>query len=292
MLVLIPTDRLRNRAPGEAGPGAGRARRRDTLVLTYHAVSSVWSAGLSVRPDRLEAQLLHLLRLGYRGSTVTAAARDAAPGRTLVVTFDDSYRSVYRLAFPVLSRLGIPATVFVPTAYVGAEEPRAWPGMDRWLGTPHADELVPMNWKELAELADAGWEIGSHTCTHPLLTRLGDAALETELRGSRASCEEHLGRPCTSLAYPYGDEDDRVVRAVAAAGYEVACTTPANLSSGDPLRWPRVGVYHDESRLTWRAKISPSVRRLRRTPLWAPTARALLRLRGRGDGLPEWTPPA
>jgi peptidoglycan/xylan/chitin deacetylase (PgdA/CDA1 family) len=262
------------------------------LALTYHAVSPRWSAGLSVRPDRLEAQMRHLLRLGYRGTTVTAAARDAAPGRRLVVTFDDSYRSVHRYAFPVLSRLGIPATVFVPTAYVGAEEPRAWPGMDRWLDGPEADELVPMSWDELRELADAGWEIGSHTCTHPLLTRLGDAALERELRVSRATCEAQLGSPCTSLAYPYGDEDDRVVRAVAAAGYEVACTTPATLNSDDPLRWPRIGVYHDESRLTWWAKVSPTVRRVRRTALWEPAARLLLRVRGRGDGLPEWMPPA
>jgi peptidoglycan/xylan/chitin deacetylase (PgdA/CDA1 family) len=264
---------------------------RDTLALTYHAVSPSWSAGLSVRPDRFEAQMRDLLRLGYRGSTVSAAARDAGRGRTLVVTFDDSYRSVFRYAFPVLSRLGIPATVFVPTAYVGAEAPRAWPGMERWLGGSDEEELVPMNWDELAELAGAGWEIGSHTVTHAMLTRLDDVALERELRVSRAACEERLGGPCSSLAYPYGDENDRVVRAVAAAGYEVACTTPANLRSNDPLRWPRIGVYHDESRLTWRAKVSPSVRRVRRTAIWPPVARALLRLRGRDDGLPASNAP-
>ena len=71
-------------------------------------------------------------------------------------------------------------------------------------------ELAVMGWGELARLAEVGWEIGSHTRTHPGLPRLDDEPLRDELEGSRAEVEEHLGRPCRSLAYPYGDLDGRV----------------------------------------------------------------------------------
>ena len=260
---------------------------RDVLALAYHAVSPTWSAGLSVKPDRLEAQVRALLGRGYRGATVSEAAHVAPAGKTMVVTFDDAYRSVFRFAFPVLERLGVPATVFVPTAFAGSDRPMSWPGIDRWLGGPDENELVPMGWDELGQLAEAGWEIGSHTCSHPLLTTIDDAALDAELRDSRATCEQRLGRPCPTLAYPYGDQDERVVRAVRAAGYEVACTTPTDLGWRDPLLWPRVGIYHDESELTFRAKVSPVVRRVRTTPVWPLVARTLLRVRGRSEPLPS-----
>ena len=53
----------------------------------------------------------------------------------LAVTFDDAYRSVGELAVPVLAELGVPATVFAPTAFVGDPEPRGWEGTDEWAST-------------------------------------------------------------------------------------------------------------------------------------------------------------
>ena len=53
----------------------------------------------------------------------------------------------------------------------------AWPGIDQWLGGPHEAELMPMSWDELRRLAEAGWEIGSHSRTHPMLTQLDDQSV-------------------------------------------------------------------------------------------------------------------
>jgi peptidoglycan/xylan/chitin deacetylase (PgdA/CDA1 family) len=252
----------------------------DVLVLSYHAVSETWPAALAVAPDALEAQMRLLLDRGYRPSTVHGAIHVPPAPRTLAVTFDDAYRSVFETAFPILASLGIPATVFVPTDYPGRERAMAWPGIDRWLGGPHEPELVPASWEQLGILAEAGWEIGSHTCSHPWLTRLADADLERELVDSRDRCRERLGA-CTSLAYPYGDHDDRVVRAAGAAGYASACTVPALLVAGDPLRWPRIGIYRAETALSLRAKLSPAARRVRRTGVGAWTARAAAAAGGR-----------
>jgi peptidoglycan/xylan/chitin deacetylase (PgdA/CDA1 family) len=233
------------------------------LVLCYHAVSEDWGADLAVSPARLTSQLELVLKRGYRGATFHDAVHAPPAARTVAITFDDAYRSVIELAFPILARLGLPGTVFVPTAFAGSEAPMAWPGIDHWLGGPHESELVPMSWEELATLATAGWEIGAHTRTHPHLTELDDADLGEELRASRRDCEAGLGLRCRSLAYPFSDEDDRVVRATAAAGYSAACTLPASPHPASSLRWPRVGVYWGDDALRFRLKVSPLIQRLR-----------------------------
>lgn len=240
----------------------------DVLVLCYHAVSRDWRAGLSVAPERLEQQLEGLLRRGYRGATFHDAVVRPRAERTLAVTFDDAYRSVIELARPILRDLGIPGTVFVPTALAGSEAPMAWPGIDGWLGGAHERELVPMSWEELGLLANDGWEVGSHTRTHPRLPELEPEALRAELEGSRADCEAHLDAPCRSLAYPFGDYDDAVVEAAGRAGYAAAGAFAGRVRSPSALRWPRVGVYHDDGHLRFRLKSSARVRALRATRAW------------------------
>ena len=85
---------------------------------------------------------------------------------------------------------------------------------------------------------------------------------------------DQLGGPCTSLAYPYGDVDERVVAATAAAGYRAAAALSARLNSHDPLCWPRIGVYQVDDGLRFRLKVSPAVLALRRTAVWERLARA------------------
>jgi len=237
----------------------------DVLVLCYHALSPTWTAALSTTPDRFECQISRLTRRGYRGMTFTEAVASPPPqGRVLAVTFDDAYRSVIELGRPILDHFGLPATVFAPTDFIGAERPLHWSEVDGWLGGPHEHELTLMSWAELQTLRNAGWEIGSHTGSHPRLTGIDDRALGDELGRSKAACERHLGAPCTSLAYPYGDVDARVVAATARAGYLAAAALPeGRLGSRDALVWPRIGIYRLDDDLRFRLKISPAIRRLR-----------------------------
>lgn len=267
--------------------GKGRLRKRgnppmgelmsDPLVLAYHAVSQSWPATLATSPARLETQLEHLLRHGYYGTTFAEAVHSASEdgngngngdgdrvddGRmALCVTFDDAFRSVIESAFPIMERLGVTGTVFVPTAYVGQDRPMRWPGIEQWLDTKHERELACMNWDELRSLSDAGWEIASHTRTHPHLTQIDDRQLREELVGSRDEISAEIGHPCRTLAYPFGDHDERVQRAARDAGYEAA----GAVRPGPRNRWawPRVGVYPADGPLRFRVKASRGIRRAR-----------------------------
>ena len=244
----------------------------DPVVLSFHAVSPTWTWDFSVTPAKLERIVTSLLRRGYRPATFSESLR--AKGKVFAVTFDDGFRSVLEHALPVLTRLRVPGTMFVVTDHAASGGELAWPPLDEWRGGPHERELDSLTWEELRGLAAGGWEIGSHTRSHPELTSLDDAALAGELEGSRAACEAELAGPCEALAYPFGSVDDRVAAAAAGAGYLRAATFPPQFHRGDPLRVPRVAVLHDEGTVGLRVKTSPVVRRVRGSRVWPLVSRA------------------
>lgn len=223
----------------------------DVLVLCYHAVSDDWNDALAVTPALLREQLKSVLRSGSKPERLTDALGAQSTGRRFVVTFDDAFASVYDNGYGVLRDLGIPGTVFAPTSFVSSGRPLAWEGLD---DTTDLGELRPMSWEQLRELADDGWEVGSHTRTHPRLTQIDAAARADELQVSMAECEEMLRRPCRSIAYPHGDVDASVVEATRRAGYDVGVILGTSASGPRGLVYPRVGVYRHDSLGRFRLK--------------------------------------
>jgi peptidoglycan/xylan/chitin deacetylase (PgdA/CDA1 family) len=223
------------------------------LLLAYHAVG----AGPLAIPERvLRAQLALLRRRGYVGLTAAEAERRREDGtRAVVVTFDDGFRSVLR-ARPILDELGFPATVFAVTSFVDSGEPLRWPGLDR--------SEKSLGWSELELLREAGWEVGSHTVTHPLLPDLDDAKLERELADSRTTIEKRLGS-CETLAYPYGRADERTAAAAARAGYCAAFTLGRAHRPDEPLRRPRLGLRDVDRGVRLRLRLSTGAALARRS---------------------------
>jgi peptidoglycan/xylan/chitin deacetylase (PgdA/CDA1 family) len=240
----------------------------DVLVLCYHAVSVSWPSSLAVSPAKLDQQLRTLVGRGYRGATFTEAVLNPRGRPTLAVTFDDAYRSVIERAAPILKAHGIPATVFVPTDFVDRKERLSWAGIRGWEGGIHERELLPLDWAQLRELANDGWEIGSHTCSHQHLIGLDHATRADELSRSRSVVEDRLGRACTAIAYPYGAADKTVARDAAEAGYQAGAVLTSGLGPAGPLLWPRVGVYNVDSALRFGLKVSPLMRRIRARAAW------------------------
>jgi peptidoglycan/xylan/chitin deacetylase (PgdA/CDA1 family) len=249
------------------------------LLLAYHAVGS-WSPTLAIPEPALRAQLSLLRRRGYVGVTAAEAERrrqeGTLPARAVVVTFDDGFRSVLR-AKPILEELGFPATVFAVTSFVDSGEPLRWPGLEQ------SEESL--GWSELELLRDAGWEVGSHTATHPLLPDLDDAELERELADSRATIQKRLGS-CETLAYPYGRADERTAVAAARAGYLAAFTLGRAHRPDEPLHRPRLGLRTADLGFRLRLRLSTGAALARRSR----TAAAASDLRRAALPRPEWLP--
>lgn len=101
-----------------------------------------------------------------------------------------------------------------------------------------------VGWDEAAEMHASGIEFGSHTETHPILTRIPEHRLRAELHGSKAAIEHRLGTQVSAFCYPNGDYDHTVLTAVREAGYRYACTvqTGPNDRDGDRLQLNRLTV--------------------------------------------------
>ena len=232
---------------------AAVSRRWALPVLTYHAVADEPSR-IAVPPDLFRRHVQHLRQAGYRAVTFAEASRvlDAGPGdhaRLVCITFDDGYRNVLENAVPVLREAGFVATFFVPTAHVG--------GANHWDASAPPRGWPILSWNELAELAGEGFEIGSHTRSHPHLPRLDDAALTDELAGSRAELEDRLGTEVPSFCYPFGDHDARTRAAARDAGYRCACTIEfaACVPAHDRMRLPRLGTARLATPFQFRAAL-------------------------------------
>jgi peptidoglycan/xylan/chitin deacetylase (PgdA/CDA1 family) len=192
---------------------------RRSLALCYHAVSPTWEHRLCIRPDLLLRQVRALSRFWQ-----------------VHATFDDAFRSA-AIVFPALERLGVSVQIFVCTRYARAGAPLSIPE----LAGDDPAQLATMSWDELREHADRGLRIGSHTVSHPHLTGLSDADLRRELDDSKAEIEAELGKPCRELAYPYGEQDERVRAAARTAGYERAYALRGR--KGDGYALPRIDLY-------------------------------------------------
>ena len=186
-------------------------------VLVYHGIADPNGgdpARLLTSPRHLDAHVRFLKGRGYRFLTAEELLDEGKPrGRTAVLTFDDGFRNWVTVAQPLLERHGVRGTFYVCPGRFREQHPEV-----------SGDEGRLLDAAETKELADSGMELGSHTLTHPDLRSLDDETLAHELRESKDAVEELTGRPCRTLAYPYGLHDERVTQAVAEAGYELAFT--------------------------------------------------------------------
>ena len=112
----------------------------------------------------------------------------------ITFTFDDGSKTVFENGFPVLAKYGFPATFYAITDCVG-ENP--------WC----------VDWNQVAVMSKLGWEIGSHSNSHPHMTKLPDDEIRAELDQSIKTLREH-GYKALSYASPYGEFDERVMEFV------------------------------------------------------------------------------
>ncbi|HYY33521.1 MAG TPA: polysaccharide deacetylase family protein, partial [Gaiellaceae bacterium] len=215
---------------------------RWALVLTYHAIER-GPAPLCVDPRLFREHLDCLAEAGARMFTVSqlAAALRAGdlPERAVALTFDDGFASVADEAAPLLAERGLTATVFCVAGYVGR--------MNDWPSQPAGRPQRPLaSVEQLAGLAEAGFEIGSHGLEHAPLDGAAEQVLRREIVESRAVLESMLGVRVSSFAYPYGALPEVPGRLLVAEEYTSACTTTIGRTQpGCHLQaLPRVDVHY------------------------------------------------
>lgn len=182
----------------------GAPRQARWVVLYYHSVPEEYASAFA-------RQMAMALR--WAAPVPPTATRLPHGRRCFAVTFDDALAEIRNTALPALRARGIPAAVFVPTAFV--DRAAAW---DMAKGCSEQGRTV-MSFAELRALDEELALLGSHTLSHPCLSTLPQNELERELRESRMVLEEQTGRRVTLLSFPHGDYDDRVLAAAKEAGY-------------------------------------------------------------------------
>jgi peptidoglycan/xylan/chitin deacetylase (PgdA/CDA1 family) len=197
--------------------------RKRAVILGYHGVADCPRKDdqcmLQVPPAKFRAQLERLLSAGFAFVTVAELARRAAgrrpPAGLAAVSFDDGMRNVLTAALPILTELEIPATVYVPTGWLGGRSP--------WIG-PGGDGAILTD-AELRELAAAGWELGTHTRTHADLSELDYDGCRSQIDGSCSVLESISGERVHTLAYPFGRYGAAAIAAARDAGLLAATAT-------------------------------------------------------------------
>jgi peptidoglycan/xylan/chitin deacetylase (PgdA/CDA1 family) len=104
-----------------------------------------------------------------------------------------------------------------------------------------------LNWDEARKMVELGFELGSHTVSHPILANLNATTLAEELVQSRAAIERMTGTKCTVIAYPNGstaDYSELVTSETEKAGYRIAFAVEDRRAGAKPPRFaiPRLGV--------------------------------------------------
>jgi peptidoglycan/xylan/chitin deacetylase (PgdA/CDA1 family) len=204
-----------------AAPAAGAVRETPVPILLYHHVATppadARSPALYVPPRLFARQVAALRRAGYTAVTLGHAWRhwqDGArlPDRPVILSFDDGYADQYSNAAVALRGLRWPGVLNLQTRRLGVAG-----GLTR---------------ARVRRMLRDGWELASHSVTHPDLTTLGPEELRAEVAGSRAALRQAFPRrPVDFFCYPYGRHDAAVEAAVRDAGYLGATTTRRGAAS-------------------------------------------------------------
>ncbi len=191
-------------------------------MLMYHKLgprpARVRLKGLYVSGRLFEHQLSELRSAGFSTSACGRPSEQSGnPDKRVVLTFDDGFANVLTHGLEPLARNKFRAIQFLVADLLGRS--------NEWEVQQGEVRETLMNAAQVKEWLSAGHAIGSHTLTHPFLTRISREAAREEISASRKKLEDRFGSPVRHFCYPYGDWNPAIRELVLEAGYESACTT-------------------------------------------------------------------
>jgi hypothetical protein len=234
-------------AGGHAAAAAGMYARdfsSKMVVVAFHRINNQLSGdGLTCSGARFEA-FCRFFRRHFQVvpfSEQVAGIRAGHPmGGTLSITFDDGYLDNFEVAAPILRKLGLPATFFVATGFIGSTIVPFW------------DENLPlqpgwMSWDQLRTLAAQGFEFGCHTDTHIDMGSVDERTVRAELELCKHKLKHELDVSASLFAYPFGGTqhiNERSLAVVRELGFAccASCYGGSNPPLGDPYNIRRIGI--------------------------------------------------
>lgn len=227
------------------------------FILMYHNIANPPAKGrlkgLYVSSSMFKFQMWYLKVAGFAvvplHDIVDLTENNSLHKKIVALTFDDGYEDFYVNAFPVLKKYGYPATVFVVSDLVGTT--------NTWDESSLGIRKQLITWDKVRELSAHNVFFGSHTRTHPFLTKIGREHAKEEIYRSKEIIEEQTGNSIETFCYPYGDCNHAVEAMVREAGYKVAVTTNrGSVHAGDdPLVLRRAFIRYNTHPLLFLCKI-------------------------------------
>ena len=189
---------------------ASAARAAESAVIfMYHRFGEQTHPTTNIQIDQFEAHIREFTNrntnpLGLPEIVNALRSRKSLPDRTIGISIDDAFKSVYTVAWPRLKTAGLPFTLFVATDQI--------------------DRKVPgyMTWDQIRELAREGVTIGSQTASHLHMAGSSLARVAADLEKSNARFEKELGKIPGLFAYPYGEASTEVFKQTIKSGFVAA----------------------------------------------------------------------
>jgi peptidoglycan/xylan/chitin deacetylase (PgdA/CDA1 family) len=235
----------------------------DLPILMYHHIEpdTVPIMPYAVHAGQFAAHLDVIKRAGFqtlnfRELFAAMEGRISIPPKSVIITFDDGYKSFREFAMPALMTRGMTATVFVAAGEIGGE--------NRWDISKGYPRRALMNEQEIRETLAAGMEIGSHGWAHRDLTACSDADQEEEVVRSRDELQKRFGIPIETFCYCYGRYEQRHFGLLKQAGYRggVAVFCSTSKVTQQPFALWRIYVHGGDTTFRLRMKLTPFYLRL------------------------------
>lgn len=186
-------------------------------VLLYHHVQpkalaeDLGQIALNVDSQIFDRQMGYLFSQGYTtlsAKKLVAALRDhtSLPQKSIVITFDDGYKSVYDYAYPILQKYHFTGNLMISTGLIGGSQYLSW------------DQVKEMARNSLIDFTD-------HTWSHYAINNGTKDKIELEIKTGKQQLEEYTNQQIDIFTYPYGAFDDNAISILEELGFIGAFST-------------------------------------------------------------------
>jgi peptidoglycan/xylan/chitin deacetylase (PgdA/CDA1 family) len=204
--------------------GFVRMLRRGYVILMYHSVPFEATYPYDVSKCCFEEQLRHIQEC-YEVLSIPTIVEHIENGRIAKsvcgITFDDGYKDNYEIAYPLLLKYEVPASIFISTAAISNDENDNYA-----LRMKHFNGKQMLGWHEIEEMKESGLvTVASHSHSHPNLVSLSDEEVVYELETSKRMLRDRLNVEVDLFSAPQGFMDSRVRHVIKAEGFRAILTS-------------------------------------------------------------------